>query len=524
MASSKYFYYASRLKNRVLQRVEPYLEVDPGVSFSLTQDTNAQSLNTITICNGLDVNNICALLASRAYNFLRVDMLTSSSLSSNNLNAPPINSCAADPSSCKYVLNSIKDPSSTDGFSLDNSYLAMMLSGFKQSFKPTIVSESLKPDVIQGNAQQASNQWWNALNQSNSVCGVAFSPQNCGVTMGNLTNSYDRMAASAIMLGFAMMSKALILGESIRVIQDVMILGAIATFPQFSMGFSNIFYAPVGIINALIDPSVLYPKSVALDVYSFTYWMARSWYETFVINKLDFFLHPIDALSRYGFTVLQYSTAFMFRVGTDSFVANYKLSVQYFTASIMVELANLSAKNLSAFIQLMGGNIIGYPEGIMARLFKPGGEPSKWMAKRVPFFIEGLLTGKAGLGKYGDVGVLLRNQIPRYFGPIIGGVLKAVLGLVYPLMIGVFMVLFKIPIVNLVAIPAWYLLTISLFVASELVFVAGKILEVMAWLDIVDMLGSMNDIFTQLSFYINNHYNPFYFGIVLPFILIGSLE
>ena len=64
----------------------------------------------------------------------------------------------------------------------------------------------------------------------------------------------------------------------------------------------------------MIDPNKLYPQQLSFDIQTFTFLLAKSWYDTFAYNRFDLFLHPIATIAGYGWLITVYSISFIIRI------------------------------------------------------------------------------------------------------------------------------------------------------------------------------------------------------------------
>ena len=212
------------------------------------------------------------------------------------------------------------------------------------------------------------------------------------------------------------------------------------------------------LIDIFTDPSKLYPKQMAMDLQSFCYFMAKAWIDVFGWNQQFLFTHPITAISTYGALLMQNGVAFIVRIGTDSFNSNMSASFNYFIQKILIALPMTIANLYSKVVQQYGDEWLLQPVPMMD----------------VQWFQNVFQRAGVPLPPFLFIIWIIFIPIPVYL--IIGAILKVV---------GIFM-------------------TIAVAVAQ------------------VFKMVNMNDFLLEIQLFITSLYNPIYFAISVPTVVLGA--
>ena len=178
-----------------------------------------------------------------------------------------------------------------------------------------------------------------------SICAVPFTaPENCSsiAPSGGGMGAVDFPTTIGLLFG----GIALItLGASIAFfkVAGVAIFASMA-IPYAGVAFVSNFTDIAAIFN---DPNELYPKSLAWDIQSYTYFIVKAWYDTFIMNQTQMFMNPVRSLSMFGMRVMSYSIAFIIRIGSDTFASIVSTGFDLLFRRIYLEIA-LGIANLYA--------------------------------------------------------------------------------------------------------------------------------------------------------------------------------
>lgn len=231
------------------------------------------------------------------------------------------NDCNENPKACENITTTgIGSRSESGAFTL-----GVSMKGLLSDFEHIDLSKPAQPFTKIGNLK--------------GICNVPFAGSHCNTQQG-IGGTVTSSQTSAIKLLGAYSSMFLI-----PVITTFTIaVPKIITYPIVAAGFGaagvvfNQFFdqesqSPYNFFKPSPwtgDLNALYPKSLQDTAYSFTYYVSEAWYNTFINDRTEFFLHPLDAMSKFGFKMLRFGIAFMSRVGIESFISNYNVALNIF--------------------------------------------------------------------------------------------------------------------------------------------------------------------------------------------------
>ncbi|MEC8063857.1 MAG: hypothetical protein VX112_03320 [Pseudomonadota bacterium] len=211
-------------------------------------------------------------------------------------------------------------------------------------------------------------------------------------------------------------------------------------------------------VDIFIDPLKLYPKSLGMDVQTFAYFMSKAWIDVFGWNQVTLFTYPVQAIATYGALVMQYSVTFLIRIGTDTFNANMSSSFSYFINKMYMTLPLFIANTMSKVVGQYGDEWLLQPMPIMT---------VQWAQN---------VCARAGvcLPPFLFIIWILVIPIPIYL--IIGAILKVI----------------------------GFALRVAVTVAQ-----------------IINMVA-FHDFILQVQLFVNELYNPIYFAIAVPSVVLGA--
>ncbi len=312
--------------------------------------------------------------------------------------------------------------------------------------------------------------WYDSFSQLDGVSPQTFSQLEsnatvCGIPFGQPGNCDSSSSPTGpgdpsvtIPLAFSFVGGAILVGLVPMFKPIVAAAFGAAMFASLPFAFMASTEAFSTLIDIFTDPNKLYPKQMAMDLQSFCYFMAKAWIDVFGWNQQTLFTHPIMAISTYGALMMQNGVAFIIRIGTDSFNSNMSASFNYFIQKIMIAMPMYVATLYSKVVQQYG---------------------NEWLMQPVPLMDlqwEQNVFSRAGvpLPPFLFIIWIIFIPIPVYL--IIGAILKAV----------------------------GYFITIAVAVAQ------------------IFKLVNMNDFLLEIQLFITSLYNPIYFAISVPTVVLGA--
>ena len=312
--------------------------------------------------------------------------------------------------------------------------------------------------------------WYDSFSQLDGVSPQTFSQLEsnatvCGVPFtqpGNCDTSSNPVAPAdptvIIPLAFSFIGGAIVVGLVPMFKPIAAAAFGAAMFATLPFAFMASTQAFSTLIDIFTDPNKLYPKQMAMDLQSFCYFMAKAWIDVFGWNQQTLFTHPIMAISTYGALLMQNGVAFIVRIGTDSFNSNMSASFNYFIQKIMIAMPMYVATLYSKVVQQYGNEWLMQPVPLMDVQW----EQNVFQRAGVP------------LPPFLFIIWILFIPIPVYL--IIGGILKIV----------------------------GYFITIAVGIAQ------------------IFKMVNMNDFLLEIQLFITSLYNPIYFAISVPTIVLGA--
>lgn len=310
------------------------------------------------------------------------------------------------------------------------------------------------------------------IGKQTTACSIPFAPAEGCASLSSTGPSLGPMnykvAIGMIFGGLA----ALTIGAAVGFFKMV----GVGIFLALVMPYAGAAYASnwTDLITIFKDPSALYPRSLAWDIQAFTYFLVKAWYDTFIFNQAYIFYYPVASLSAFGMRSLGYCVAFIIRIGTDTFASIYSTSFDLLMRRIYLEIA-LSVATMYA------------------------GMASEWGYR---YFVSHLAN-------------------PMPFGPWQFSWFMGMFrypGIPIPAPPGImcnFTNYFCIPFIFPIIIPMHLII-------GGIVMAIGVGLHIVKMAITLSKLFDVTDILAQVKLFITTRYNPVYFGIAIPLIILSA--
>ncbi len=175
------------------------------------------------------------------------------------------------------------------------------------------------------------------IGSESSACSIPFSPpENCNATNSGVSagiGPLDYKANIGILFGaMAIITMGATVGF-FKVIGPMIFMAIALPFAGAAVvaNFTD--------LNAIFnDPDSLYPRSLAWDIQSYTYFLVKAWYDTIIYNQVSMFMNPIKSLSAFGMRVMSYSIGFIFRIGIDTFASIFSTGFDLLMRRVYMEI------------------------------------------------------------------------------------------------------------------------------------------------------------------------------------------
>ncbi len=312
--------------------------------------------------------------------------------------------------------------------------------------------------------------WYDSFSQLDGVSPQTFSQLEsnatvCGVPFaqpGNCSSSSSPTLAGdpsvTIPIAFSFVGGAIVVGMVPFFKPIAAIAFGAAMFASLPFAFMASAQAFSTLIDIFTDPYKLYPKQMAMDLQSFCYFMAKAWIDVFGWNQQTLFTHPILAISTYGALLMQNGVAFIVRIGTDSFNSNMSASFSYFIQKIMIAAPMYVATLYSKVVKEYG---------------------TEWLLQPVPL-----------MDVQWEQNVFQRAGVPL------------------PPFLFIIWIIF-------IPIPIYLILGVILKVVGYFITIAVAIAQIFK-------IFNLNDFLLEIQLFITSLYNPIYFAISVPTIVLGA--
>lgn len=305
-----------------------------------------------------------------------------------------------------------------------------------------------------------------------SICAVPFTaPENCSSTApsGGGMGAVDFGTTIGLLFaGIALIT----LGASVAFFK----VAGVAIFASMAIPYAGVaFVSNFTDLTAIFsNPNELYPKSLAWDIQSYTYFIVKAWYDTFIMNQTQMFINPVRALSMFGMRVMSYSISFIIRIGSDTFASIVSTAFDLLFRRVYLEIA-LGLANMYA--------------GMM----------SEWGYR--------YFTSHAGNGLAFSIW-----QVSWFLG------MFRYPGIPMPAPPGI-----MCNFLNYLCIPFIFPIIIPMhLIIGGIVMGIGIGLHVVKLAATVAKLFDVTDMLLQAKNFITTRYNPVYFGIAVPMIVMSA--